>query len=113
MPKKVVFNKLVRDKIPQYIKSCGNDCDCKVVGVKEYKELLKKKVIEESEELIKAKTKKDITEEIADVYEIVDALARSHGIRKNTIDALRREKNKKKGAFKKRIKLISSTYKNG
>ena len=48
-----VYNKLVRDKIPEIISSQGKRCKVYVATKKEYEEKLQSKLVEEVEEFLK------------------------------------------------------------
>ncbi|MBU0479049.1 nucleoside triphosphate pyrophosphohydrolase [bacterium] len=68
------FNKLVRDKIPDKIKSHGESVNLFRVKGEALKLLTKYKVIEEAFEVKTAETIDGIAEEIADMLEVLDAL---------------------------------------
>ena len=74
-----IYNKLVRDKIPNIIKNNGGKPYTRILSNEEYIENLKKKLIEECNEVISAKTKEDILEELADTFEVVRSLAKAMG----------------------------------
>lgn len=78
----------------------------KVLKNKEYLSALKSKVVEEGEELIKAKNKKDIINEIINIQELLDALVLELKLSKTEIKNLQKIKNKKRGGFKKKLFLI-------
>lgn len=96
-----VYNKLVRDKIPQIIKDSGKKSYCHIADEKEYLEALKDKINEEVEEFYET----PCIEEMADILEVLGALADYHGFSKYEIEKARLEKNRKRGAFKNRIIL--------
>ncbi len=95
------FSKLVRDKIVGSIISNGGNPRWKTLSKKDYIEELKKKMIEESSELISV-TKEELVEEIADLQEIIDNLIKTLDVSKQDLAKIQKEKNKKKGSFKKR-----------
>ncbi len=100
-------NKLVRDKIPDIIQAAGKSCKTHVLDDATYLAELNKKLIEESNELINAKTKDQVIEELADIKEIFNALLKQHGI--NEVEIIKKQiaKNEKRGAFSNKIFLES------
>lgn len=95
------YNKIVRDKIPEVIQSSKKSCDVSYVTDKEAVAFLSKKIVEEAKEFEEAESK----EELADLYEVLDAIMEKKGWRKSEIDRVRADKKKKKGAFKNNIIL--------
>ena len=71
-----VFNKLVRDNIPDIIASNGEEAVIKVLDDDEYKKELYKKLLEETNEVISSKDFNETIEELADVLEILSAIAK-------------------------------------
>ena len=62
-----LFNKLVRDKIPNKIESNGEVAITRILSDDEYKNELYKKLLEESHEVINSQGGEDTLEELADV----------------------------------------------
>jgi predicted house-cleaning noncanonical NTP pyrophosphatase (MazG superfamily) len=100
-----VYNKLVRDKIPKIILESGKKCEYIVLSEEEYIVNLKSKLLEEAQELICAKTKKDIIEELVDLTEILNAIMDYENVSSGTLETVRKEKSKQKGNFQKRYFL--------
>ena len=100
------YNKLVRDRIPEIIEGEGRAVKTRIAkDDAEYAAYLQKKVLEEAEEMVSAADADNLREEIADLEEILDALIRVSGSSREEVLAIRAEKNKKRGAFEKRIIL--------
>lgn len=100
--------KLVRDKIPEIIKKEGNKCNVFVLKDDEdYKKAIKNKILEESEELFSANNKETKMEELADLYEILDAFCNAEDIDKEEVKKIKKKKTEERGAFKKRIFLVT------
>jgi predicted house-cleaning noncanonical NTP pyrophosphatase (MazG superfamily) len=97
-----VSNKLVRDKIPDIIKSKGETPITRILSEKEYFEELVKKLHEECVEFQEALN----IEELADVQEVVLALADVISSR-TELENIRRAKAEERGAFEKKIYLES------
>lgn len=100
---KFKYAKLVRDKIPEKIKKSGGKVSQKILGINNYISELKKKLIEESEELISTKTTKDALDEIADIQELIDMLLIALNYKARDLKKIQKDKNKKNGSFKDRI----------
>ena len=66
MGKKVIYNKLIRDRIVEIIKKKRLKAKARILDKKEYEKELKKKLVEEAKELVKAKDK-DFLNELVDV----------------------------------------------
>ncbi|QTC41493.1 nucleoside triphosphate pyrophosphohydrolase [Bacillus sp. V3] len=101
-----IYNKLVRDKIPEVIESNGKKFLTKILSYEEYIIELKNKSFEELEEYCNAETREGALEELADVMEIIHALAKSHGSTLKEVEEIRRKKAEKRGAFDEKIFLI-------
>lgn len=95
------YNKLVRDKIPQIIKENGETPIFHVALDEEYKTELHLKLAEEVQEFLQDEN----IEELADVLEVVYALAHLHGFSFEEIEKRRQQKAEKRGAFLERIIL--------
>jgi len=100
------YNKLVRDLIPQVIKSSGKECRTRILGEEEYRRELIIKLREESEEYFAAESSKDSLEELADMLEVIRALATVHGATWEQLDALREKKAEARGGFQDRVYLF-------
>lgn len=100
-----VYNKLVRDNIPNIIKNNGGNPITKVLDNQEYKQELEKKLYEEYNEVLSAHVSDERIEELADMLEIISALAKLEN--KSLDDVIRIAKNKKenRGGFDKKIFL--------
>lgn len=102
------YNKLVRDHIPEIIEKQGKQCSTKILDYEEYIKELKKKGFEELEEYINAESNKAALEELADVLEIIHALAKYHGASIEQVEEIRMQKETERGSFNRRIFLIEA-----
>ena len=66
-------NKLIRDCIPKIIRQAGRECKIETMSQSEYHQALLKKLIEEAKEAAEAKPD-NLMEELADIYEVIDAI---------------------------------------
>ncbi|TYR72596.1 nucleoside triphosphate pyrophosphohydrolase [Rossellomorea vietnamensis] len=101
-----VYNKLVRNRIPEIIESNGKRFSTRILSDEEYITELENKSFEELEEYRDAETRDVALEELADLMEIVHAFANSHGSTLEEVEEIRRMKAEKRGAFDKKIFLI-------
>ena len=99
-----VYNKLVRDNIPNIIKNKGEEPVVRLLDDNEYKIELEKKLYEEYQEVISA-SGSDRLEELADMLEVIRALAKLENNDLNDIIKIADEKNTKRGAFEDKIFL--------
>ena len=99
-----IYNKLVRDKIPNIIKEKGETPVVRILDKNEYKKELEKKLYEEYKEVIKA-IGDDRVEELADMLEVIRALASLENKTLNDVITIADKKVKKRGAFKEKIFL--------
>ncbi|TDL31264.1 phosphoribosyl-ATP pyrophosphohydrolase [Jeotgalibacillus sp. S-D1] len=103
-----VYNKLVRDRIPEIIEQSGSKSIVKILDTPEYLVELKNKMHEELEEYKKAQTDEEAIEELADILELVYAAARNHGAAPEELQNVREDKRLKRGGFEKRLFLIEA-----
>lgn len=100
-----VYDKLVRDKIPEIIKSSGNKCETQVVHDEVALEYLYKKLNEEVSELLEDKN----LDEIVDVMEVLFAIASKYGYSEDDVLSKRNEKRINRGGFEDNL-ILKKTY---
>ena len=93
--------KLVRDWIPWIIRAQGRDCECRVADDEEYRRLLVEKLDEEVAEFKEARN----LEELADVMEVLFALAKEMGYDESDLIEENARKRGERGSFEDRIVL--------
>ena len=101
-----VYNKLVRDLIPKIIEEAGKSFTTRTLSDEEYRQELRKKAFEELEESVNASDDVTAVEELADLLEIIHALAECHGATIEQVEAVRASKAEQRGGFKEKIFLI-------
>jgi predicted house-cleaning noncanonical NTP pyrophosphatase (MazG superfamily) len=99
-----VYNKLVRDNIPEIIENNGETPIIRILTNEEYKLELEKKLYEEYNEVLEASGENRI-EELADMLEIIIALSKLENSNLDEVIEVSKEKVKKRGAFNKKIYL--------
>ncbi|MFS0840295.1 phosphoribosyl-ATP pyrophosphohydrolase [Paenibacillus sp. 1P03SA] len=106
-----IYNKLVRDRIPAIIRENGQSCRTRVLGEREYGLELRRKLGEEWNEYLEAGDDAHAVEELADLLELLHALADVHGTSPEELEAVRRRKADKRGGFRDRIYLLETVEK--
>ena len=99
-----LYNKIVRDKIPDIIKNEKRNCNFKILSEKDAVNLLSQKILEEADEFIKEPSK----EEMADIFEILHSIIKKCKWNFDEIEKIRKEKAIKNGSFDKNIFLIDT-----
>jgi len=103
-----IYNKLVRDKIPEIIKADGREPKTRILDEAEYQTELFKKLLEEVNEVVEAKDdNKELMKEIGDVLEVLNAITKTFSLDSNEILKLKSECQQSRGAFDKKIFLES------
>ena len=98
------FNKLVRDNIPAIITATGQTPQTRILDDAQYAEALKQKLQEEVAEFLQDNN----TEELADIMEVVYALAATLGASPADLEKARADKAQQRGSFADKVFLISA-----
>jgi predicted house-cleaning noncanonical NTP pyrophosphatase (MazG superfamily) len=96
-----VYNKLVRDRIPEIIAAEGKSCSTMTLGVDEYIVMLDAKIDEELQEYHESAS----LEELADLVEVIHAVVKARGWSLAELERVRAEKAAERGAFAQRLLL--------
>jgi len=92
------IGKLVRDRIPQIIRGDGAEPVTYTAGPEEYRGRLRDKLGEEVAEFL-ASDERSAPEELADVLEVVRALAADLGLDADQLEKIREAKASERGGF--------------
>ena len=103
------FHKLVRDNIPEYIEEQGERVSSARIDGTELVRALVSKLIEETAELLAAKTDGQRVEELADMLEVLRGLASSCNIPMKDVESKANKKREKRGGFERGIVLQSTS----
>ena len=103
----MTYNKLVRDKIPELIQKQGQNPVIRILDDEEYARCLEQKLDEETAEFHRDRT----VEELADILEVVFALADHLGASREELMDVYQKKHEERGGFADRVFLISKTDK--
>lgn len=98
-----IFNKLVRDRIPEIILGKGKQCETKTIEGAELLSALATKLVEEKDEFIEEPS----VEELADILEVVYGLIEHHETTLSEVERVRQKKREERGGFQKGVFLVS------
>lgn len=96
-----IYNKLVRDRIPEIIESDGKTCITEILPDAQYLEMLDAKLNEELAEYQESKS----LEELADLLEVMRAVVKARGWTLEDLERARADKAARRGGFEKKILL--------
>ncbi|RXT03735.1 nucleoside triphosphate pyrophosphohydrolase [Ammoniphilus sp. CFH 90114] len=101
-----IYNKLVRDRIPEIIEKSGKKYSFRILEQEDYKLELQKKCREELDEYLQARNDQEAMEELADLLEMIYALVEVHDSSFEELEQIRREKAETRGGFQERLFLV-------
>lgn len=96
-----LYNKLVRDKIPEIINSDSSVAITRKLDDEEYLKELNKKLQEEVKEYLEENN----IEELADIVEVIYGILNSKNVSIEEFEEIRKNKVDRRGAFDKKIFL--------
>lgn len=99
--KRIVYHKLIRDKIPEIIEAQGKICVTETLSEETYIQMLDAKLNEELAEYQESKS----LEELADLLEVMEATVIARGYTWEQLLQVRDEKRDQRGGFANRILL--------
>lgn len=99
--KERVYNKLVRDNIPDIIRQQGETPVTRTLEDGEFLACLEKKLLEEVEEFLAEEN----LNELGDILEVLEAIAHLQGWTDGQIRHTKEEKAQRNGAFRERVFL--------
>jgi len=99
-----VYNKAIRDRIPDIIKESENDCVIKQLSNDDFLLELEKKLEEELKEYQESKS----AEELADILEVIYRISELRGIRRTELETIQNKKRSERGGFEKNLFLIET-----
>lgn len=100
---KYVYNKLVRDKIPENIDNMeGRKSNYKILKNDEFLKELDKKLFEEAHEFVEEHS----VEELGDLMKVIKTIMKTKNISMEDVEKTRINKKNAKGGFDKKIYLM-------
>lgn len=99
----IQYNKLVRDKIPDIIRSNGEILLTRILSDEEYLQELDKKLNEEVMEYLESKS----LEEVSDILEVIYSIIEARGHSKEELTSAYEKKHNERGGFSDKVYLLS------
>jgi predicted house-cleaning noncanonical NTP pyrophosphatase (MazG superfamily) len=103
---KTEYNKLVRDRVPAQIADRGEHFEMVRLNGQALVTALRRKLLEEALEALDASAGSDLVGELADVQEVVRAIAKAVQVSPQQLEEERLRKLKKRGAFEEGYMLL-------
>ncbi|WP_083821322.1 nucleoside triphosphate pyrophosphohydrolase [Candidatus Odyssella thessalonicensis] len=101
------FDKLIRDRSPQFLQDSGINVFHRVMGQDEFIRQLKQKLLEEVQEVHTALSPEEMLEELADLLEVIYALTTCQGFSLADLEAQRLQKKEARGGFEGRLYIAA------
>ncbi|WP_411503403.1 phosphoribosyl-ATP pyrophosphohydrolase [Brevibacillus centrosporus] len=101
----IVYNKLIRDRIPQIMKEKGKEFTIQTLTNEQFERELKNKLGEELQEFNQATPQEEI-EELADMVEVIYAYLKHRGVSIDEFEKVRLNKQYKRGGFEDKLFLV-------
>ena len=102
-----IYNKLVRNKIPDIIVNNGGKPSVRILTDEEYCLELINKLKEECKEVENATDKEEIFEECADVMQVLEDILKLNGRTLEDVINIKKKKEEKRGGFDRKVFLES------
>ena len=101
---RIVHNKLVRDTIPEIIRSNGYEPTIRILNDAEFEVALREKFVEEAKE-VKTTTGFGVLDELADLMELIDVHLKRNGWTRDDLERVQTERRASRGGFELKIFL--------
>lgn len=95
--------KLIRDKLPEMMRAEGLAVFDRRLDDADFDRALRAKLLEEAAEAVEAQGVEDLAGELADLSEVILALAQLHGLTAAEVEARRIAKRVERGGFDDRV----------
>ncbi len=103
-----IYNKLIRDLIPEKIALSGKFSSTGFLGDPAFLQALRMKILEEAHELFHAESREEILNESADILELMGAILKQYGIQWEEVFFSQIAKRKEAGGFDQQLMLYAT-----
>jgi len=105
-------NKLIRDGIPQSIIDQGRTPNTRILDDRDFEKEIFSKLVDEAKEVTETiEDPEHLSEEIADVLEVIDAIVKTKKLNLDEIQKIKAQKRNAWGGFDKKVYLDSTVEK--
>jgi predicted house-cleaning noncanonical NTP pyrophosphatase (MazG superfamily) len=102
---RTTYGKLIRDRIPEILKAEGLRYEVARLDDEAFRAALVAKLLEEAGEAAGAGDADALARELADLYEVIDAVLELHGLDRDVVRALQAQRREERGGFAERLEL--------
>jgi predicted house-cleaning noncanonical NTP pyrophosphatase (MazG superfamily) len=102
-PKRFKIDQIIRDKLPEIMRSQGIAVFERPLEGKELDQRMREKLLLEAREVQNAQSTEELIEELADVLEVMHALAKAAGVDLQRVEEKRTKKLQARGGFEARL----------
>jgi predicted house-cleaning noncanonical NTP pyrophosphatase (MazG superfamily) len=102
---RTTYGKLIRDRIPEILEAEGLRYVVARLDDEAFRAALLAKLLEEAGEAAVAADADALARELADLYEVIDAVLGLHGLDRDVVRALQARRREERGGFGRRLEL--------
>jgi predicted house-cleaning noncanonical NTP pyrophosphatase (MazG superfamily) len=102
---RTTYGKLIRDRIPEILEAEGLRYEVARLDDEAFRAALLAKLVEEAGEAAAAADADALARELADLYEVIDAVLELHGLDRDVVRALQARRREERGGFARRLEL--------
>ncbi len=102
---RTTYGKLIRDRIPEILEAEGLRYEVARLDDEAFRAALLAKLLEEAGEAAAARDADGLARELADLYEVIDAVLEAHGLDAAEVRALQARRREERGGFERRLEL--------
>lgn len=106
--KKIYYHKLICDKVADRMRKLGKAFETKKLSKGAFERALVAKVEEEAGGVANARTRKELVDELTDLFVVIDEIKKVKKIKPIEFQVARKINMKAKGGFEKRLWLVWS-----
>ena len=100
------YGKLIRDRIPELLQAEGLRYEVARLDDDAFRAALLAKLREEAGEVADARDAAETAKELADLFEVIDAVLDLHGLDPDAVRALQSQCRAQRGGFARRLELV-------